>query len=567
MEQSKKKVAMRSCHPNVKKTVETIKTIPEKVRHVSKLVHKSQPRQPISNKAIKTNPQMVYHKSQPRLPFSNKAMITEETKMTNPDMVRHIPKSVHKSLSREVITKRATIQPLVEKFDREILEASKNATAGKIRGSKANMKNLGKRFITLVKKNANENAKKLHEDQDLNLIKNQVSVRQIKQIFAQNINGERKSFHRTSYNSYRSRNRSNPILDELLETVRMKRSSSKLVESLMRDCDTKALPKFEEANETDTGTKSMSMLPITQTTFTTFHIQTTDTHGNPDDQDWMGDDLFNAKKTNSDVFQPQSYAFRLSSNTPMTECPISAKPPPFWALLDNFIAVIWGILHHEGLGINQLHWTYELLKVMKYKSGQVPEIIEEYIDIIQEKLILAYAEFYELKEKGKEESNEDVADGTKGKLDGIARRTARKNKWVDRNALLKSFSLREIVRQGINSIRKPTEADKLIIKSLIPTAAKEHQAKAAKDDKGEENDDERQVDDAETLEKVKNLLCKMRKEKAEEIQKNMSKYHKIESLMVHVDCTFKPTIDYEAAQIVAANMSKMDENKKTAKKH
>ncbi|KAL1462940.1 hypothetical protein WDU94_014739 [Cyamophila willieti] len=508
-----------------------------------------------------------------------KAKKNHETKQTTPKSIRGPIPSPRQSQTPQTLKSKTVIKPLVEKFDKDSIQGTKSILTYKSRESRVNMKNLGRRYFTQLKKNALENKRMLSEpqDKDLNLIKEQVSVRQIKKVFIQNsmssnMLGNRKSFIRQQKSTemackYTSAN--SPFLMELLESVKKKNSPFKnTLNSNSLTCDSdnivteplKSLQDSEQDDLTLEKNKSISLILMNQPTVTTFHLQTDD-HTVKSKQNKIDNEV--SGENSSDVFQPQSYTFRVTSNTPMTNCPVTARPPPFWALLDNFIAVIWGLLNHETIGIHQLQWTYELLKVMKYKNGLFPDIVEEFLEKIQDKLIFSYAEFYEMKEKNKEKSSSNVLEERKeDKLNMIARNIAKKNKWVDRKALMKSFSLQEIIKQGTNSICKPTEADKLIIKSLIPKATQEHRTKSTQPQQAEYTECDANIChlNEKQKEEIKALLCRMKNEQTEKIQKELSKIQKIETLMSHIDGNFVPSIDYESAQVAFNNMKNCTTN-------
>ncbi|KAI5710473.1 hypothetical protein M8J75_008889 [Diaphorina citri] len=507
-------------------------------------------------KFSKKNPSKLRKKSEIR-----------EIKQTDTNST-HLP-DVRSSKTTQTLKNKA-IKPLVDLFDNESLSPRKSNF--KHKGSRANMKNLGRRFITLVKKNAleNKNSQMKSQDNDLHLIKEKVSVRQIKRAFTHKSESVHKFGERNliakkvllpiKQGKESNMNGNSSFLNEFLESV--KKKSNSLRNTKVLDALNNGLHNEDKIPDSSGGQKihqeestNPKQLPLIQETVTACHMFTVDnkqkkykelSHPPPEE-----------------LFQPKLYTFRMHADNPMTNCPISTKPPPFWALLDNFIAVIWALLKQDSIGINQLQWTYELLKMMKYKNGLTPDIIEEFTEAIQDKLIYGYAEYYNIKDMCRNENSSKAQIEHRGKkINLIALKCIKKNKWVDSTALSKSYSLREIVKYGPNSIGRPNEADQMIIKSLIPTATTRvchSKSQVSHDEIPEGSHPDPCCLTEKQKEELKHILTKMRKEQAERVKNEIGKIHKIETLMGKVDNNFNPN-DIDVALKTAAKLKKLEES-------
>lgn len=454
------------------------------------------------------------------------------------------------------------VKPLVTKFGHGALHS--NEVHGQCSKGIDNMENLSKKFFSLVKKNAMEKkSNERREIEDIHLIKNQVSVKQIKKVFLQmskssiGINNEEKSCAKKRSHTITRKSYSNchsSLLTEFLQTV-VKKQLSRNEGEKSHTFDNLENTNFNKKDEKlilQADKHVMNHFVETHADITAYPLLTKGTIH-------MVDGLEKINLLDDEIFQPKLYSFRLLSDAPLTNLQIMTRPPAFSTLLDNFIAVIWGLSKEENVGINPLQWAYELLKVIRYKNGMTPDIVETFKQKIQDKLIDSYAELYELKEKKEEENSyETLKEHLKRKLSIVSLTCAKRNKWVSEMTMIKSYSLREIVKRGRNSISKPGEDDKLVIKSLIPTATlTTHPSHSKTCVVNNVNiDDSNNVflkHKCRDLDDIKKLLSKMRQTHTEKLQQELSSIKKIENFLVKVDDKFKPSLTYEAAQIVTSH--------------
>lgn len=442
-----------------------------------------------------------------------------------------------------------------QSIDQGTLHSKKTQRRSRRRTETNKMKILRKKFFSLVKKNTMEN--KSNESkfkQDIHLIKDQVSVKQIQKVLLQmsNHSGSKEENSCVTNNAITTTKKfcsdnHGALLTEFLQTVINKQISHN---DGKKCCTLNNLNTNSSTQDEKCVQKNVKTLRnhFDKTEFIAYPLITTDTIP----MAFISEDV---------MFQPKLYSFRLLSDTPVSKHQIMTKPPAFSILLDNFIAVIWGLMKQENIGINPLQWTYELLKIIKYKNGRTPEIVEKFIETIENKLIESYAEVHELKEKDEEKNNsfEAVEEHLERNLSLMSHYSNSRNKWVNEIALQKSYSLREIVKRGKNSICKPTEEDKLVIKSLIPTAtlsSNHSHPKRCNIGNQPKIDDLRQK--CQNLDDIKNLLYQKRKTHTMILQQELRTIKKIENCLVKVDDTFEPSMSYQSAQIVSESHEKLN---------
>lgn len=480
--------------------------------------------------------------------------------------VKPIVKVMNNDFSK--INEGKKIKPIVEKIEGKLMNASKKSQK---KECSSNVKNLGQKFMTLVKQSIESNCKEKKDIEDLHLIKEKVSVEKTKRIFLQTSKSsigftEQKSLvtNRSLLFTKKSVDNQNELVSEFLETVLKKREKIDKDRGLeiFGDSQTneqkKNLPDEKKIMEVSKNERMLGkdemFMKQNIVSYPVYSI------GKQQERDGGRENKF------AETFQPKYYTFRLAPSSLTSKNQIMSRPPGFWALLDNAIAVIWDLLkagNKGNVGINPLQWTYELLKVMKYKNGTTPGIVEGFKEMIEDQLIENYAKMYEV-DQINDSIAEDMKEQKRREISSISLFSGKRNKWVTTMSLMKSYSLREIVKRGRNSLRTPNEDDRLVIKSLTPNNKSTNAYGSQPNNLGGEDNtgeaDKSSDPDIAYLERqgmnreeIKALLSKMKKSHAEKLQRELCSIKKIENYLTKVDDKFKPTMTYESAQIITSN--------------
>ncbi|KAK9502090.1 hypothetical protein O3M35_012688 [Rhynocoris fuscipes] len=147
----------------------------------------------------------------------------------------------------------------------------------------------------------------------------------------------------------------------------------------------------------------------------------------------------NLYKNDPKKFIPKLYNFKVSKCNAFNET-VLASSPPFWVLVDHLVGVVWKLYSKEKdgrkLGIMQLQWALEFIKMIKDDRGNLTKTLEAVKNTIEDSLILKYACLPTGDKRKKCEEPED---------DGKQRPTVKSFEGLPQTSQSASLTLRDVM--------------------------------------------------------------------------------------------------------------------------
>ncbi|KAK9502092.1 hypothetical protein O3M35_012688 [Rhynocoris fuscipes] len=196
----------------------------------------------------------------------------------------------------------------------------------------------------------------------------------------------------------------------------------------------------------------------------------------------------NLYKNDPKKFIPKLYNFKVSKCNAFNET-VLASSPPFWVLVDHLVGVVWKLYSKEKdgrkLGIMQLQWALEFIKMIKDDRGNLTKTLEAVKNTIEDSLILKYACLPTGDKRKKCEEPED---------DGKQRPTVKSFEGLPQTSQSASLTLRDVMsrlpktetlRLQVKKAASSTKRDGM--KKVTSVLAPVFDLNSKKDEDGEED--------------------------------------------------------------------------------